>query len=273
MRPVLVSAILLLGCGSSAKKDLPPLPTFDSGSNVVNPLPDTSAADLPGPADGAAGNTGSPDIGAPMVADAADAAPGGADAVAIEAPGPSPDTTAPATDAGPDLPPPHPVTLQFAGTVATVANNPLGLDSTARTAPVTGTLTYDLRTPDLLPADPKRGRFLHGTTSAFTFTVLGHTIEGSTYAVMQTEDLDPDTIRFMDGPGIDPLPRTMKLDGMPAPMLKLWIAITDSSGAMLKNDSLPDPFPVLDIAKTPHTFSIEDGGGTLLMQLTSLTQR
>jgi hypothetical protein len=166
-----------------------------------------------------------------------------------------------------------PVTLQFTGTVATVAGTPLGLDSTARTAAITGSFTYDLRTPDALPADPKRGRYLHGTTSGFTFTVLGHTIEGSGYAIVQTEDLDPDTFRFLDGPGLDPVPRIMKLDGTAARDLKLGIAIASGNATFLGSDALPSPFPTIDITHTAHTFSLSDGGGTLLMQLTALTQK
>ena len=71
---------------------------------------------------------------------------------------------APGGDAGPML-----VTLQFSGTVQTVAGTPLGLDASARLAPVTGQFAYDLRIADANPSDPQRGRYLHNGSSVFTF--------------------------------------------------------------------------------------------------------
>jgi len=73
--------------------------------------------------------------------------------------------------------------------------------------------------------------------------------------------------------GAHAVTRLMKLDGAAAPSLKLGIAITDGTGAMLMSDALPDPFPTIDIKNTPHTFPLMDSGGTLLMQLDSLTRR
>ena len=86
------------------------------------------------------------------------------------------------------------------------------------------------------------------------------------------------TFRFLDGPQADTIVRTMKLDGADAPTLKLFIAITDGAGAMLTSDGLPDPFPTVDIANKnnfniSHTFSLQDSGGTLLMQLDSLVNQ
>jgi hypothetical protein len=136
---------------------------------------------------------------------------------------------------------------------------------------VSGSFTYDRRMVDQLPADLMRGRWEGIGLSAFTFTVKGHTITGSGNAQVQTENLDPDTFRFLDGPLGDNVGRAMKLDGTVAPTLKLGIAITDSSGALLGSDALPAPFPTLDITTKPHTFSLQDSGGTLLMQLDTLT--
>jgi len=172
-------------------------------------------------------------------------------------------------DAGPLL-----VSLQFSGTVQTVAGTPLGLDSSARLAPVSGQFAYDLHVGDSARTDPLRGRYLHFGTSQFTFTVSGHTVTGSGWAIVETENLNPDTFRFRDGQQNDGVTRIMKLDGVDAPALVLLIAITDSSGAALSSDVEPDPFPFTNIASFPHTFSITDGsdGGssTLLMQLDSI---
>jgi len=257
-----VLATLLAGCGSGTA-DKPP-PYMGVPSDAVAPGADTLVA---GP-DGAEADAPGADATADLPAPGGDAAVDlGADTAAVD----TATVDAPAAEGGqPDLPPPRPLTVRFTGTVATVAGTPLGLDGNARTAPVSGSFTYDLRTKDQTPADPKRGRFEHGTTSAFTFTVKGHTVEGSGWAIVQTEDLDPDTFRYLDGPQGDLVPRVMKLDGAAAMSLKLGIAISDGNG-LLQGDGLPDPFPAVDIAHTPHTFSLQDQGGTLLMQLDTLT--
>jgi hypothetical protein len=170
-----------------------------------------------------------------------------------------------------EMAPARPVKVGFTGQVVTVASAPLGFDATVRLEAVSGSFTYDLRMVDELPADLKRGRYEGFAITAFTFTVKGHTVAGSGNAQVQIEDLDPDTFRFLDGPLGDNVPRVMKFDGADAPTLKLGIAITDSSGAMLSSEALPDPFPTLDITTKPHTFSLQDSGGTLLMQLDTLT--
>jgi hypothetical protein len=173
---------------------------------------------------------------------------------------------------------PRLVTVAYTGTVITVVGTPLGFDSTVRTEPVSGSFTYDLRLVDDLPSDPKNGKWQRGGTTAFTFTVKGHTVTGSGAALLETQDLNPDTFRFLDGPQLDGVTRIMKLDGVGAPDIVLFLSITDSSGAMLTSDALPDPFPMLDIANKSnfdisHTFSIKDTNGTLLMQLATLAQQ
>jgi hypothetical protein len=167
--------------------------------------------------------------------------------------------------------------VSFTGEVATVASNPLGFDSTARLENVTGSFTYDLRLADQLPTQPQRGRYWSGLVrTAFTFTVKGKTVTGSGYAILEVENLDSsETFRFLDGPQGDGFPRIMKVDGVDAPTLKLFLAISNGLAADAKwnftSDALPDPFPPIDITKFPHTFSLSDAGGTLLMQLDALT--
>jgi hypothetical protein len=181
-------------------------------------------------------------------------------------------------DAAPKL-----VTVAFTGKVETVApapdgGMPLGFDTTVRLSSVSGSFTYDLGLADQEPSDPLRGKYQSAGAAAFSFTLKGHTVTGSGKALLETENLDPDTFRFLDGPQGDAVVRVMKLDGVNAPTLKLGIAITDTSGAMLTSDALPDPFPMVDIADTSsyaisHTFSLSDSGGTLLMQLDTLVNQ
>jgi hypothetical protein len=180
------------------------------------------------------------------------------------------DGEAGAVDALADAAAPRLVNLQFSGTVQTVSGTPLGLDSSARLAAVTGQFAYDLAIIDALPADPQRGRYLHNGTSVFTFTIGAHTVTGSGLAIVEIEDLNPDTFRFRDGQQNDGVTRVMKLDGTGVPSLVLTIAITDSSGAALTSDVQPNPFPFTNITAFPHTFSLQDSGGTLLVQLDSI---
>ena len=62
----------------------------------------------------------------------------------------------------------------------------------------------------------------------------------------------------------------MSVDGVGNAALVLFIVITDTRGVALSSDAQPDPFPFTNITSYPHTFSIQDGGGTLLMQLDSI---
>jgi hypothetical protein len=216
-----------------------------------------------------------------------DGGPGEAVADAAAEPGPADGRStdaaadAPLADTGADvaLPPdsaadlgPVLVRLSFTGKVLTVAGSPLGLSSSVINMPVSGSFAYDLRVPDDKPTDPQRGLYKHYGTSQFTFVLAGHTVEGSGNAFVETEDnLPPDTFRFRDGFQLnDPIVRIMKLDGVDAPSLVLLIAITDTTGAMLSSDAEPNPFPTVPFPSTPHTFSIDDGSSTLLMQLDSL---
>jgi hypothetical protein len=247
--------------------------TSSAGAGGSDAAVDAASAGADGAA-GASADAGTPaDAPTEMKADAvAEASPGDAGA-------PDATTTEVRADASVDvsadatveLPPAMPVKVGFTGQVVTVASAPLGFDATVRLEAVSGSFTYDLRMVDQLPADLKRGRYEGFAITAFTFIVKGHTITGSGNAQVQTEDLNPDTFRFLDGPLGDNVPRVMKFDGADAPTLKLGIAITDSSGAMLSSEALPAPFPTLDITTKPHTFSLQDSGGTLLMQLDTLT--
>jgi hypothetical protein len=168
------------------------------------------------------------------------------------------------------------VVLSFVGKVATVAGNPVGLTGAAYNKPVSGKLGYLDCIPDAKAADPKRGEYEHNTGGIFELNVQAATtvtVTGSTKPVVQIEDLNPDTFRFKDGDQpLDPKVRIMSLNGQPDPSLSVWLAITDSSGAAFSDDSLPKQFPFTNISAYPHTFSVKDSNGTLLLQLSSITQ-
>ena len=312
MRRVLVACavVLVVGCGGGGGKvkhsdaaatddgnGNADLASDTSGSAGGGGAADAASADVASAArsDGGAGagaatstdadGAAAPETGDVPGADAreagADVREAGADAadVGSEATADAHVDDATADGDAAEAPAPKLVTVAFTGAVETVAGTPLGFDSTARLAAVSGSFTYDLRLLDDEPTDPLRGKYQRAGTTAFTMTVKGHTITGSGKAIVETENLDPDTFRFLDGPQGDAVVRTMQVDGVAAPALVLFIAITDSSGAMLTSDALPDPFPMINIAdrdggfNISHTFSLTDGGGTLLMQLATLVSQ
>jgi hypothetical protein len=194
----------------------------------------------------------------------------------------SEDASASAADAitasGPDASTAHCalIILSFEGTVATVSGTPLGLDSSIRTSSVTGHFSYDPCVPAVtMSMDHRRAEYSEGPIAdgAFALVVGPRHVTGSGRPLIDIENLDPDTFRFKDGPQLaDPTPRIMSVDGQPNIKVELVIAITDSSGAAFSNDDLPTSFPFLNIATFPHTFSIMDDKGTLLLQLRSLSQ-
>lgn len=270
---------VLVGCGGSdgkKKLDAGQSDAADAAKDVAADLQIESSAGADVAADTIAQMDTAPETAEPDASDApADAADGGADAADDMAGDAGADA---AGDAAAEVAAAKLITVGFTGEVVTVATAadggmPLGFDKTVRTEKVSGSFSYDLAfVDDVLALD--RGKYERYGKSAFTFTVKGHTVTGSGNAILQTENLtSSDTFRFIDGPQGDAALRRMKLDGVDAPTLKLFIAISDSSAAMLTSDKLPDPFPTVDIKNTPHTFSLQDSGGTLLMQLDTLVNQ
>jgi hypothetical protein len=167
---------------------------------------------------------------------------------------------------------PQPVTLSFVGTIATIADLPLGLDDSWRESTVSGSFTYDL-TMDDTSGDILRGDYRHYHNGSFTLNVADLVVTGTRSPTVEIENLDPDTFRFLDQAirgtfGAE----SMQVDGVDHQDLTVSFAVTDSTGAAFRDDALPDPFPMLDIVNYPHTFAVEDDGGTLLLQLTELGQ-
>jgi hypothetical protein len=268
---VLCGAFLAAAC---EKTERPPV--GDAGSDAPADARD-GGADAPRDTGHDAADGGAPEVRADAAADAqnGDAARDvPADTSAADVPADAPDAPANAADAAPDVWVPMLVTVDYTGTVATVAGTPLGLDSTIRTAPVSGSFSYDLRSGDS-DTTTSRGTFACAGGCPFTFTVGTHTVTGSGMPVVQTENnLPPDTFRYNDGGNQhDGITRIMKLDGADDTTLALGLSLTDSTGALLSSDALPNPFPTVDLSKLVVTFSISDSGGTLLMQLDTLTPR
>ena len=164
------------------------------------------------------------------------------------------------------------VQLAFVGTIVTVSGTPFGFDASVRESAVSGWFRYDLRTADTDTEEPRRGTYPHTGGGGFELLVGGRTVAGTWRPVVEVENFDADTFRFVDGADIfeDP-PRVMTLDGIADGTIGTWLAITDGTGAAFPDDTLPDPFPMLAISTYPHTFSVSDAAGTLLLQLSALS--
>jgi hypothetical protein len=289
---------LVLGCGGSPAQKKPDgggkdaTGTTDVGGNVDR-VQEALAGDVAGEAapDGGATQDAPPDLGheagdtapASDASDAAQAADSAGDASSDAAPSDAADAPSDAVEAPSDAADAGETALRlvgfsFAGQVVTVARKggtglPLGFDGTVRTERFTGSLSYDPTLLDITVAGD-RGKYQSVVGSSFTLTVKGKTITGSTRALMEVENLaSSDTFRFRDGPQpLDNTVRIMKLDGVDAPTLSLFIAISGEA-TMWASDKLPDPFPAIDPTDVPHTFALEDDGGTLLLQMDALTPK
>jgi hypothetical protein len=269
---VLCATFLAAACEKTERP-----PAHDAGgSDAPADAPD-SGADAPRDAGHDAADAGSADTRADASPDGPRDVPtdtGGTDAAAADAQDAPPAGQDAAADAAPDVWVPMLVTVDYTGTVATVAGTPLGLDSSVRTAAVSGSFSYDLRSGDS-DTTSSRGTFACAGGCPFTFTVGTHTVAGSGMPVVYTENnLPPDTFRYDDGGDLhDGITRIMKLDGADDPTLQLRLSLTDSTGALLSSDALPNPFPTVDVTKLTVTFTIQNSGGQLLMQLDTLTPR
>ena len=170
-----------------------------------------------------------------------------------------------------------PVTFELETHIATVSGNPFGFDNSVRLEGVSAIVTYETTTADV-NSSATRGNYPHTFGGVFFADVLGIEISGSATPYVQIEDLNPDTFRYIDGPRtIGPAGGIMSVDGIANPDVELLLAFTDSSGVAFADDSLPNPLPfaVPPLSEPspsffPHTISLSDGNGTLLLQLDSI---
>jgi len=130
-----------------------------------------------------------------------------------------------------------------------------------------------LRVAAAVAKDLQRGEYDHGGRGAFDLKVATRTIGGSGRPIVEVVNVSSDTFRFEDGAiPLDEAMRVMTVDGKQDADVHVWLSITDGSGAVFTTDLLPGAFPFLEIKSYPHTFSVKDGGGTLLLQLSEMRQ-
>ncbi len=168
------------------------------------------------------------------------------------------------------------VTIGYTATIATVSGSPFGYTADqARTQPVTGHFSYNTNTSDTNTGDPGRGYYPHTSGGDFVAMFLGTVVTGSATPHVRIENLSSDTFRFSDGLLGSPAPGgIMAVNGTPDGTVRVGMAFTASNAFI--SDALPLDFPfanppLANPVAFSHTFSITDSGGSLLLQLSTLT--
>jgi hypothetical protein len=177
-----------------------------------------------------------------------------------------------------------PVRVNFVGRVATVTGTPFGLDQAAVDVQVSGYFTYDRAVADGNAVDIDRGDFDHrddtgpfivGIEAGTTIFVSG---SGNPIVVVTTPN---QTFQWVDGPqaGDEAFERFCAVDGVEDEDIGIRLTFSPSNADQaFPDDSLPAEFPFTDAAEWDFltevdvTFTIEDGDGTLTLELQEVTE-
>jgi hypothetical protein len=165
------------------------------------------------------------------------------------------------------------VTVTWSAEAVTVSGKPFGLTVPLGTA-VNGYFTFDTAVPDG-NASPFDGEYQQTGNAAFVASFLSTEIEGSAtpfYWVDLEMTGEFDTFRIYDGPRtVGHEGGVMSIDGVPDEDIELFLAISED---VFDDDDLIDPFPLYHFGflGTPHTFSLEDDQGTMLLQLSAAAE-
>lgn len=163
------------------------------------------------------------------------------------------------------------VTVLYEAEAATVVGQPFGVTVPLDTR-VHGYFTFDTSTPDSEP-DELDGEYQQDGNAAYLAEFLETRITGSStpfYWVDLSSNPSSDTFRIYDGPrpvGFEG--GVMSLDGVPDETIELFLAVTAD---VFDDDALINPFPSYDFGflGDPHTYTLENDDGKMLMQFTSV---
>lgn len=165
------------------------------------------------------------------------------------------------------------LTVQWTARALTIVKKPFGLTVPYDT-PVTGYFTFDTATADS-DISSIRGAYQHDGNAGFLAKVLGSEITGSLTPFYEVDlDANPtlDTFRIVDGPRtVGSEGGVMAFNGVDDSTIQLFVAISED---VFTDDGLKDPFPLYDFGflGTPHTFSLADSQGTMLLQIDSVKE-
>lgn len=163
------------------------------------------------------------------------------------------------------------VTVLFEAEAVTVVGQPFGVTVPLDT-PVRGYFTFDTSTPDLEP-DELDGEYQQDGNAAYLAEFLDKRVTGSStpfYWVDLSSNPSSDTFRIYDGPrpvGFEG--GVMSVDGVPDETIELFLAVTED---VFDDDDLINPFPFYEFGflGDPHTYTLKDDNGTMLMQFTGV---
>lgn len=168
------------------------------------------------------------------------------------------------------------VRFDYVATVQTVSGTPFG-QTVPRLTEVTGFFQYDSTTADANLLSDQRGDYPHDAGGGFTANFLDLEVSGSSTPTVQVEDIRIiDTLRYFDGPrSVGKEGGVMSFNGVADSDIELLLAISPGVDVWT-SDSLPDSFPFAfdpwPAFGYPHTFSLRDDEGTMLMQFQSISE-
>jgi hypothetical protein len=168
------------------------------------------------------------------------------------------------------------VTVLYEAEAVTVVDEPFGIE-VPRLTVVTGYFTFDTSTPDNDPADEYDGEYSHDGNAGYLASFLGHEVRGSQtpfyWVDLVMNSPQSDTFRIYDGPrAVGFEGGTMSFDGTPDEDIELFLAVSED---VFDDDDLINPFPFYDFESfihTPHTFTLEDDQGTILLQFLHVSE-
>jgi hypothetical protein len=161
----------------------------------------------------------------------------------------------------------EPVVLELPVTAVTISGTPVGLRDDDRGLTGTARLGWQPCLDDV-DSSPGYGRFVHDGAGAFSLELGRVLVEGSGALVVETEVWGTSHhVRFVDGERVgsqgDTPPPVMQVDGISDATLSLWSSFSVDN--QLESDLCPQSLSLSP--DSPHTFSLDDGDSTLLLQL------
>ena len=160
------------------------------------------------------------------------------------------------------------IQLTYTAQVVTVTGTPFGL-ANLRGKTMTGYFWYDTATTDT-NKDTSRGTYEQTLGfSGFSGTLDSTIFMGSKTPLVTIENIsNNDTFRYQDGVDGTHPNRMMTVNGVVLPTAQLSLAVSSDKNP-LNGDLLPDPFPFA--STDPHTFSLSDKNGQMLLQFSKIT--
>lgn len=163
------------------------------------------------------------------------------------------------------------VVTGFEAEIVTIADSPFGLTQDDRLEIVSGEFSWHTANLDA-DGDDNLGEFNHPGDGNFSITLPdGVEVTGSGYS--QVKLVGTTTINIFDGSDTSTLAQAMLVDDEIREDVQLAMLLVHDGNLWEDSSVLPNIFPDTNPDNWTHTFSLKDINGTILFQLTSLTDR